>query len=90
MSDRTREHLVSSNTAIIQVRRRLMRSVRHLMEGQEPPEARNGGAFRVRSLDIVLPEAVAIEEGRSGVHGVEGVGGALWTAALTDTRFRGV
>ncbi len=63
VTDRTREHLVSSDTAIIQVRRRLMRSVRQLMEGQEPPEARNGGAFRVRSLDIVLPKAVAIEEG---------------------------
>ena len=50
-------------STIIQVRRRLMRSVRQLMEGQEPPEARNGGAFRVRSLDIVLPKAVAIEDG---------------------------
>ena len=62
VSDRTREHLVSSDAAIIQVRRRLIRSVRQLMEGQEPPEARNSGAFRVRSLDIVLPKAVAIEE----------------------------
>ena len=63
ISDRTREHLVSSDTAIIQVRRRLLRSVRQLMEGQEPPEAANGEAFRVRSLDLVLPKSVTIEDG---------------------------
>ena len=63
VSDRSREHLVSSDTAIIQVRRRLMRSVRQLMEGQDPPEAKNGGAFRVRSLDLVLPKSVPLEAG---------------------------
>ena len=63
ISDRTREHLVSSDTAIIQVRRRLLRSVRQLMEGEEPPEAANGEAFRVRSLDLVLPKSVTIEDG---------------------------
>lgn len=62
VSDRTREHLVSSDTAIIQVRRRLLRSVRQTMEGQDPPEAANGGAFRVRSLDLVLPKSVPLEE----------------------------
>ena len=63
ISDRSREHLVSSDTAIIQVRRRLIRSVRQLMEGQDPPEAKNGGAFRVRSLDLVLPKSVPFEAG---------------------------
>ncbi len=63
VSDRSREHLVSSDAAIIQVRRRLLRSVRQLMEGQEPPEARNGAAFNVRSLDLVLPKSVPFETG---------------------------
>ena len=62
VSDRRRERLVSSDTAIIQVRRRLLRSVRQLMEGQEPPEARNGAAFAVRSLDLVLPKEAPFEE----------------------------
>ena len=62
VSDRKRERLVSSDTAIIQVRRRLLRSVRQLMEGQEPPEARNGAAFAVRSLDLVLPKEAPFEE----------------------------
>ena len=62
VSDRTRERLVSSDAAIIQVRRRLLRSVRQLQEGQEPPEARDGGAFRVRSLDIVMPKAATVED----------------------------
>ncbi len=63
ISDRTRERLVSSDTAIIQVRRRLLRSVRQVMEGQEPPEAKNGAAFSVRSLDLVLPKTVPFEDG---------------------------
>ncbi len=63
ISDRSRERLVSSDTAIIQVRRRLLRSARQVMEGQEPPEARNGAAFSVRSLDLVLPKSVPFETG---------------------------
>lgn len=62
ISDRTREHLVSSDSAIIQVRKRLIRSVRELLEGQEPPEASHGSAFRVRSLDLILPKDCSFEE----------------------------
>ena len=61
--DRSLEHLVSSDQAIIQVRRRLLRALTDLREGQEPPEAHDGGRYRVRSLDMVLPKGVAIEEG---------------------------
>ncbi|MCH7655649.1 MAG: aromatic ring-hydroxylating dioxygenase subunit alpha, partial [Chloroflexi bacterium] len=61
--DRGLEHLVSSDAAIIQVRRRLLRALRELREGQEPPEAHDGARYAVRSLDMVLPKDVAIEEG---------------------------
>ncbi|MEX2490218.1 MAG: Rieske 2Fe-2S domain-containing protein [Nitrospirales bacterium] len=62
-TDRAREHLVSSDTAIIQVRKRLIKSCRELQEGIEPPEAHDGEAYRVRSLDIVLPKDTLLEEG---------------------------
>ena len=61
--DRRLEHLVSSDQAIIQVRRRLLRALRELREGQEPPEAHDGARYSVRSLDMELPKGVAIEDG---------------------------
>ena len=63
IADRSMEHLVSSDSALIQVRQRLMRSARAILEGTEPPEAHNGDAYRVRSMDMVLPKGVGIEEG---------------------------
>ena len=61
--DRGLEHLVSADQAIVQVRRRLLRALTDLREGQEPAEAHDGARYRVRSLDMVLPKDVAIEEG---------------------------
>lgn len=61
LTDRSIEHLVSSDTAIIQVRRRLLSSVLALREGQEPPEAHSPDLYRVRSLDMVLPKDQDIE-----------------------------
>lgn len=61
--DRSQEHLVSSDQAIIRVRKRLLDAARELLEGNEPVEAKNGQAYRVRSLDIVLPAKTTFEEG---------------------------
>lgn len=61
--DRSLEHLVSADQAIIRVRRRLLDAARQLQEGSEPPEAHNGEAYRVRSLDIILPASTPFEEG---------------------------
>ncbi|MBO0685807.1 MAG: hypothetical protein J2P45_21895, partial [Candidatus Dormibacteraeota bacterium] len=55
--DRTREHLGTTDVAIIALRRRLLREVRQLQEGVEPPLARNGRAFAVRGFDVVTNEA---------------------------------
>ncbi|MFN0070595.1 MAG: Rieske 2Fe-2S domain-containing protein [Chloroflexota bacterium] len=55
--DRTREHLGSSDTAIIQVRRFLLNHARGLPDGLTPPGI-NPDQQRVRSVSIVLPKSV--------------------------------
>jgi phthalate 4,5-dioxygenase oxygenase subunit len=61
--DRTHERLVSSDAAIIAVRKRLLDAVRALEAGTEPPEAAEGERYQVRSADVVLPRATGLEEG---------------------------
>ena len=54
--DRTHEHLGTSDTMIIQTRRRLLRAVKALIhEGTVPPGVENPDAYRVRSGSIILP-----------------------------------
>jgi hypothetical protein len=54
--DRTQEHLGSSDTAIIQVRRRWLRSARALREqGVTPGGVDCPESYRVRSAGVVLP-----------------------------------
>lgn len=65
IADRSKERLVSSDGAIIQVRRRLLKGVFALQEGTVPTESCHGDIFRVRSLDIVLPADVSIDDGGS-------------------------
>ncbi|MEK9659640.1 MAG: Rieske 2Fe-2S domain-containing protein [Chloroflexota bacterium] len=61
--DRTRERLVSSDAAIIAVRKRLLDAVVSLSAGQEPQEAADGARYQVRGLDAVLPRKVGLMEG---------------------------
>jgi hypothetical protein len=58
ISDRTTEHLGSSDAGVIATRRRLMNQARDLQNGIEPPQPRNPGAYHVRSLAIVAPRHV--------------------------------
>ena len=55
--DRTQEHLGTTDVAIIEFRRLMLRMARNLLEGQEPAEARNGAAYWVRSGAEVAPRA---------------------------------
>jgi len=56
--DRTREHLGTSDTAIIRVRRRLLNAARALREQGSPPPGREPASFLVRSASVlVAPEA---------------------------------
>lgn len=63
ITKRWKEHLGTTDLAIIAMRRRLLRAARNLQQGIEPPEAHNGAAYRVRSAAIVLGRDVDVEEG---------------------------
>jgi nitrite reductase/ring-hydroxylating ferredoxin subunit len=52
--DRTQEHLGSSDTAIIQMRRRLQQLCTELEAGHEPVAASRPDAYRVRSTTLLL------------------------------------
>ena len=54
--ERWREHLGTTDVAIIAARKILLRLARALQQGQEPFAATHGDAYRVRSLDVVDPE----------------------------------
>ena len=55
--DRTEEHLGSSDSAIIRVRRALIRAARDLMEGAEPPQATRPASHKLRTVDLIRPRA---------------------------------
>ena len=54
--DRSLEHLGTSDTAIIKMRRLLIDSARNLENGIEPPGGRNGALYRVRSHSVMIDE----------------------------------
>ena len=60
--DRTKEHLGTTDVAIIEFRRMMLRMARNLLEGQEPAEARNGRAYWVRSGAEVAPRTTPFAE----------------------------
>jgi phthalate 4,5-dioxygenase oxygenase subunit len=63
LMDRSNEHLVSSDTAIINVRRRLIQTAINLQEGQEPLEPAGVAAANVRAVDIALGSDEAVWDG---------------------------
>jgi phthalate 4,5-dioxygenase len=66
IADRALEHLVSADGAIIQVRQRLLKTLRELQEGTEPLEPAAEGESRVRPIDIVLSKDLDVWEGAAG------------------------
>jgi hypothetical protein len=63
IADRSRERLGSSDTAIINVRRRLLAAIRDLQRGVEPPEPHRPEAYRIRSAALLLDRSVQFDEG---------------------------
>ncbi|MFN0070990.1 MAG: Rieske 2Fe-2S domain-containing protein [Chloroflexota bacterium] len=61
--DRTREHLGTSDTAIISMRRRLIRLTQALADGDVPHAATHGASYRVRSTALLLNRGVPFDEG---------------------------
>jgi phthalate 4,5-dioxygenase len=62
ISDRTTEHLGSSDTGVIATRRRVLRQARALEKGIEPPQPARAEAYRVRSMAVVADRAVPWQE----------------------------
>ena len=58
ISDRTREHLGTSDSAILGARRRLLREVANFQEGVEPTAPYDGGLYRVRSAAVEVPASM--------------------------------
>jgi hypothetical protein len=61
--DRTREHLGTSDTGIIAMRKLLLQEARALQQGQEPFAAHHGDVYWVRSASTVLKRDIEFEEG---------------------------
>jgi phenylpropionate dioxygenase-like ring-hydroxylating dioxygenase large terminal subunit len=60
--DRSREHLGTSDVAVIAVRRMLRRLARELQDGIEPHAAHHGEVYRVRCVEGLLPRDVPFSE----------------------------
>ena len=62
IADRTQEHLVSSDEAIIRVRRNILKAANDLTQGVEPPPAQTPEVARVLPTRMVLsPESDVAE-----------------------------
>ena len=73
IQDRTREHLVSSDNAIILARRRLRRLALGVARGAAP-DAIDPATHRVRSASLVLAEGVPFDEAAAdALKATEGV-----------------
>jgi len=60
--DRTREHLGTSDTAIIALRKRLIGEAKTMMKGAAPPRAAaDGSLYRVRSHQTLLDRNTGFE-----------------------------
>ena len=60
--DRPLEHLGTSDSAIIAMRRRLIKGATELQEGIEPEQAHHPEYYRQRSSSAVLPRDVMFDE----------------------------
>jgi hypothetical protein len=68
--DRSKEHLGTTDAAIIFYRRQLLRWARQLEQGIEPPVLRDPALFRARPIDIVTdePEMLPIWQADHAAH----------------------
>jgi hypothetical protein len=62
ITDRTKEHLGTSDAGVIALRRRLLNAVRNLRRGVEPPEPSRSYAYRVQPIADLARRDVSFEE----------------------------
>ena len=60
--DRTKEHLGTTDQAIIEFRKIMLEKARSLLEGQEPIEAQHSEAYFVRSGAEIAPREWQLED----------------------------
>ena len=60
--DRTKEHLGTSDSAIINLRRIYLRGAREIMEGGEPFVPRQGSKYRLRSVSLIQDRSITFDE----------------------------
>ena len=66
IQDRSQENLVSTDNAIIMMRRRLSRAARDLEQGKDPPGL-TPESQRVRSVALVLPRTAKFQDAAQDV-----------------------
>jgi nitrite reductase/ring-hydroxylating ferredoxin subunit len=62
VTDRTKEHLGTSDAGVITLRRRLLNSVRNFQQGQEPLEPCKATAYRVRPIADIAYRNLSLDE----------------------------
>jgi len=62
LSERSREHLGSSDTGVIATRRRLMRQAQALARGTEPSQPTTPNVYRLHSMAVVADRSVPWQE----------------------------
>jgi phenylpropionate dioxygenase-like ring-hydroxylating dioxygenase large terminal subunit len=62
IADRTLEHLVSADQAIIAMRQQVLKALERMEQGQEPEAPQALGRTRVRPVDIILPSTTTVWE----------------------------
>jgi phenylpropionate dioxygenase-like ring-hydroxylating dioxygenase large terminal subunit len=60
--DRTQEHLGTTDVGVVALRKILIRAVRQLQEGIEPPQASNGAIYRVRAPELKAGRDVSFDQ----------------------------
>jgi hypothetical protein len=63
IADRTDEYLGTGDVVIVALRRLLLNAAEDLQNGIEPRWAQRPEAYRVRSVDLMLPKDVSLEDG---------------------------
>jgi len=62
LSERSREHLGASDLGVIATRRMLLKQLKALQHGQEPPQPKTPDAYHLRSLALNAPRSVPWQE----------------------------
>jgi nitrite reductase/ring-hydroxylating ferredoxin subunit len=83
--DRTEEHLGTTDTAIIRMRRRLIQGARELQQGIEPYAAMHPEVYRVRSGGALLPRDVFFTDDPEVAADITASHGGMLQAPLQTT-----